>query len=254
MTALLKNMNWVQRNRPRTPNNLCENCHAKPKFVENGYQHPYCGRSCARSGVGEKPMACILDGCQNTGKRDFSYYCSKEHAKEAVRKDKVPACQGCKVYPQYQSVFCNECLHDTDTHPALPLKELNPNDTAFKQVRDEFRSAWKSKGDTAPTVEKIYEIPVARQTKARQKKFSKTISNPGETRTYFSSIYGKGIYSYRSPSCSDQFTYTVTTSPYRISVACTVIADRKHEIPERTPTFVADADGIIPVYVIMFFK
>ncbi|KAJ8088536.1 hypothetical protein PM082_022609 [Marasmius tenuissimus] len=140
MAALLKNMNWVQRHRPLPQNNLCENCHSKPKFTENGYQHPYCSRSCARNGSGEQPMACILDGCQNTGKRDSSYYCSKEHAKEAVRKGNVPACEGCKVYPQYQSVFCIECIRDTDIHPAVPLKELNSNDTTFKQGEQQYDS------------------------------------------------------------------------------------------------------------------
>ncbi|KAJ8088535.1 hypothetical protein PM082_022608 [Marasmius tenuissimus] len=135
-------------------------------------------------------------------------------------------------------------------------------------------------------VEKIYEIPVPRQAKARQKKFSKSIAHPGETRTYFSSMcvcdlgvnaattckdktcgicnairssfgclgFGAPYHMGRDPSSSDKFTYTVTTSPYRISVACTAIADRKREVPENAPIFVADADGIIPVYVIMFFK
>ncbi|KAF9257233.1 hypothetical protein L218DRAFT_1019362, partial [Marasmius fiardii PR-910] len=271
-----------------------QTCHAKPKFVENGYLHPFCSRSCARAGktTGEKAMGCILDGCQSTGKREFSYYCSKEHGKEAVSRGNVPPCEGCKVYPQYQSVFCKECVRDTEAHPVLALKELHSDDTTFKQVRDEFRSLWKSKSDAAasPMVEKIYEIPSTRQLKTRQKKFSKTMQRPIETRTYFSSMcvcdmgvnaattckektcgvcnairssfeclgfgapyhigrYGKGIYSYKNPSFSDQFTYTMTTSPYRISIACATLVDRKNEV-----LFVSSADGIIPVYVIMFFK
>ncbi|KAF9259090.1 hypothetical protein L218DRAFT_875663, partial [Marasmius fiardii PR-910] len=264
-------------------------CHAKPKFIENGYLHPFCSRSCARAGgtTGEKAMGCILDGCQSTGKREFSYYCSKEHGKEAVSWGNVPPYEGCKVYPQYQSVFCKECVRDTDAHPVLALKELHPDDTTFKQVRNEFRSLWKSKSDAAasPTVEKIYEIPNTRQLK------TKMMQRPIETRTYFSSMcvcdmgvnattktcgvcntirssfeclsfgapyhigrYGKGIYFYRNPSFSDQFTYTMTTSPYRISIACDTLVDRKNEIPENGPVFVSSVDGIIPAYVIMFFK
>ncbi|KAG7089295.1 hypothetical protein E1B28_010993 [Marasmius oreades] len=57
-----------------------------------------------------------------------------------------------------------------------------------------------------------------------------------------------------NPSYADQFTYTVATSPYRISIACTAIVDRKHENPENSPVFVSGADGIIPVYVIMISK
>ncbi|KDQ55583.1 hypothetical protein JAAARDRAFT_180378, partial [Jaapia argillacea MUCL 33604] len=33
---------------PQTPAHLCENCGTRPKFIENGHQHPFCGKTCAR--------------------------------------------------------------------------------------------------------------------------------------------------------------------------------------------------------------
>ncbi|KAF9259735.1 hypothetical protein L218DRAFT_1056371, partial [Marasmius fiardii PR-910] len=269
-------------------------CHAKSKFVENGYLHPFCSLSCARAGgtTGEKAMGRILEGCQSTGKRGFSYYCSKEHGKEAVSWGNVPPYEGCKVYPQCQSVFCKECVRDTEAHPVLALKELHPDDTTFKQGNSGVCGNRRAIAAASPTVEKIYEIPNTRQLKTRQKKFSKMIQRPIETRTYFSSMcvcdmgvnaattckektcgvgntirssfeclsfgapyhigrrvilvkskrfdhdltmhrYGKGIYFYRNPSFSDQFTYTMTTSPYRISIACATLVDRKNEVCAR---------------------
>ncbi|KAI3609210.1 hypothetical protein WG66_010643 [Moniliophthora roreri] len=289
MATFLKTMgHWGHRSRPQPQDDLCEACGTKPKFIENGYQHPYCSRTCAKNVTGDKPMACILGGCQSTGKREYSYYCSEEHGKQAVQRGDVPACEGCNVHPQNQLTFCLHCLRSTEAYPNLPLKELSPNDATFRQVRDEFMRAWLARG-TSPNVEKIYEVSNPRQSKTRQKKYSKTIQSPAEIRTFFSAMcscdmglhgaklckelscgvcnairssfecfgfgapyhigrYGKGIYSYVNPARSDRFTYTVTTSPYRISVACNTVIQQNESV------FVPVADAITPAFVIVFVK
>ncbi|KAF9259754.1 hypothetical protein L218DRAFT_1056443 [Marasmius fiardii PR-910] len=151
----------------------------------------------------------------------------------------VPKNTARKQYPgeTFHHMRVARCTLNTNQSSAriLALKELHPDDTTFKQVRDEFRSLWKSKSDAAasPTVEKIYEIqiPNTRQLKDATEKVQEG--------------------THHSPTSSHT---PMTTSPYRISIACATLVDRKNEIPENGPMFVSSADGIIPAYVIMFFK
>ena len=56
-------------------------CGKKPKFVDKGFKHPYCSRSCARNGQGPSPTACVFRGCRATGKPAFANFCSEAHAR-----------------------------------------------------------------------------------------------------------------------------------------------------------------------------
>jgi hypothetical protein len=60
-------------------------CGKKPKFVDKGFKHPYCSRSCARNGgQGPSPTACVFRGCRATGKPAFANFCSEAHARYTI--------------------------------------------------------------------------------------------------------------------------------------------------------------------------
>ena len=56
-----------------------QTCGMKPKFVENGFQHPYCSRTCARSGPGSKVPLCVVPSCRQAPKAAHGRCCSDEH-------------------------------------------------------------------------------------------------------------------------------------------------------------------------------
>ncbi|KAF8972247.1 hypothetical protein BDZ97DRAFT_1018426 [Flammula alnicola] len=268
MASMIKNVvHWGSNNRVKTPVpaqvDLCEICGKKPKFVENGFKHPYCSRSCARNGSGPSPAACMLRGCRATGKPAFANFCSEVHAKEGVRLGQVEGCDLCKAQPRMVGTMCITCDRRICAEPQL--RELNPDAKLFKNLRTQFMSEWDSP-KTAPSFEKVYEIILPRDARARHDQYRAANPKFEEVRSFHSSQcicdlgskeptlcnfkscgicaivkssfksfafgvsynngrFGDGIYSYRNPALADRFATSCTSSPYRVVIACDVVVE-----------------------------
>ncbi|KAH6913473.1 hypothetical protein BKA70DRAFT_1262984 [Coprinopsis sp. MPI-PUGE-AT-0042] len=171
MPSLVKTaFNWANlRGGPSSPPqlDLCDICGKKPKFVDNGFKHPYCSRSCARSGQGPNgpnPSACLLRGCRATGRPAFANFCSDLHAREGVRVGIVAGCSQCKVQPKSVGNFCIPC--ERQSRGAPRLRELKPDGATFKSVRAQFLSEWES-GGSPPSFEKVFEVVLPREHRVR---------------------------------------------------------------------------------------
>lgn len=123
-------------------------CGKKPKFVDKGFKHPYCSRSCARNGQGPSPTACVYRGCRATGKPAFANFCSEAHARyntsipiihsqiknflrrEGVLHGQAEGCELCGMQPRIVGTMCITCDRLVCTGPQL--KELNTDGTIFK--------------------------------------------------------------------------------------------------------------------------
>ncbi|KAK7458112.1 hypothetical protein VKT23_010020 [Stygiomarasmius scandens] len=269
MAAFVKHVvHWGAHQRLQgLSNDLCETCGKKPKFVENGFKHPYCSRTCARNGPGPSPKACLLQGCRATGKPAFADFCSDIHAKEGVRKGQVRGCDVCKVRPRSIGELCITC--DRSAAGRTRFRELDNNGATFKQVRSQFISEWES--HVKPSVEKVYEVILSRDAQNRHLSYRKHLQSQKELRTFhaaqcicnlgvgqailcdFKSCgicsivksafktfafgessnlgrFGEGIYSYRNPQLADQFATSCTSSPYRVAIACDVLVENAVEV------------------------
>ena len=58
-------------------------CRKKPKYVENGFKHPFCGRTCARVAQSLSPNngQCLLPGCRSAGRATMANFCSDAHGR-----------------------------------------------------------------------------------------------------------------------------------------------------------------------------
>ncbi|KAL9713971.1 hypothetical protein Ac2012v2_002277 [Leucoagaricus gongylophorus] len=145
---------------------LCEICKLKPKFVEKGFKHPYCSRTCARSsGQGASPTACIFPGCRATGKPAFSGFCSEDHAVAGVRQGQVNGCTRCGIQPAVVGGLCVAC--DRRARAGPRLRELNTDNAVFKHLRTQFISEWETTDEKMPTFEKAYEVMLTRDVRIR---------------------------------------------------------------------------------------
>jgi len=177
-------VDWASKS---NQNDMCETCGERPKYVEkNGAKHPYCSRTCAASsGSGVNPNACIFHGCRATGRMAFSGFCSEMHGKDAVRSGQVEGCNQCKTMPQATGNLCFAC--DRRSKALRPrLGELDTKGATFKNVKANISSDWQSPTNTV-NIEKIYEITIPRDVRARQKAYRKTAgSGVQELRAYHS--------------------------------------------------------------------
>lgn len=161
MSSLMRSVvNWNSNARASlSPSDLCEICGKKPKYIEKGFKHPYCGRTCARKGQMLFPGTgeCLLLGCRAAGRTAKANFCSDAHGRDAVCLGQVAGCERCEVQPRSVGSLCAAC--DRRARAALPkLRQLKPDgSTTFKNLRAQFRSEWEV-FPTLPTVEKVYEI------------------------------------------------------------------------------------------------
>ncbi|CAK5269535.1 unnamed protein product [Mycena citricolor] len=173
---------------------LCDQCGQKPKFLElGGAQHPYCSRSCAKkaqattqpeSSNTQYLTACVLRGCRATGKSAFANFCSDEHGKQGVQMGQAEACDMCQVSPRAIGDLCLPCERK---YPGPRLREVSPSATSFRDVRAQFLSEWDNPSGTKPKVEKVYQISVPRDIKARHESFRRTQHPTTEIRLFHSS-------------------------------------------------------------------
>ncbi|KAF7357337.1 hypothetical protein MSAN_01329500 [Mycena sanguinolenta] len=157
------------RHKAHTPvqNEMCEQCDQKPKFIEpSGVRHPYCSRSCVKQAQGANSSPCALFGCRATGKPAFSNFCSEEHGRraQAVRSRQVEGCDSCHENPRASGDLCMACDRKT---PRPKLKELAAGSTLFTDIRTQFLSEWDSPNADRPWIDKVYQVFVPRDVRAR---------------------------------------------------------------------------------------
>ncbi|KAF8630183.1 hypothetical protein AX15_003062 [Amanita polypyramis BW_CC] len=179
MSSLVKSVvHWGSNPRTSmmlTPD-LCEICGKKPKFVEKGFKHPYCSRTCARVAQSLSPNQgngqCLLTGCRAAGRASVANFCTDAHGREAVRLGQVASCDACKVQPRSVGNLCAVCER-RGRAPPPKLRQLNSDATSFKNVRAQFRSEWEFI-TTLPSVEKVYEIVNSRDILANHDHYRNT--------------------------------------------------------------------------------
>ncbi|KAJ7067312.1 hypothetical protein C8F01DRAFT_664506 [Mycena amicta] len=161
-------LHWGSRQRAPTPvqNDMCEHCGQKTKFLEpGGSRHAYCSRSCAKKAAqGPSPSVCALRGCRATGKPAFSHFCSDEHGRQAVSLGQAQGCDMCHELPRASGDYCLGCDR---RFPGVRLKELSNTSTAFKDLRVQFLSEWDGPNPARPKVDKIFQISLPRDIRAR---------------------------------------------------------------------------------------
>ncbi|KAF9492347.1 hypothetical protein BDN71DRAFT_1451765 [Pleurotus eryngii] len=169
------------------PDDLCEICGIKPKFVEGGVKHPYCSRSCARNGgQGPSLSACALHSCRATGKPAFMGFCSEKHARDGVRAGQVKGCDSCQIQPRGAgNSLCIACERHSRSGPRM--KELALDSQAFKTLRDHFTGSWSSREAASLSVEKVYEITASRDVRTRHDTYRTSHPVSEQIRVYHSS-------------------------------------------------------------------
>ncbi|KAJ7755526.1 hypothetical protein B0H16DRAFT_1828819 [Mycena metata] len=179
-------LHWPTRQKAQTPvqNDMCEQCGQKPKFIEaGGSRHPYCSRSCAKKAQGPSPSACALRGCRATGKPAFSNFCSDEHGRQAVRSGQVEGCDSCHENPRGSGDLCIACDRK---FPGSRLKELSVGSASFADVRAQFLSEWESPNAARPRIDKVYQVSVPRDVRARHNAYRANQRATEEIRVFHS--------------------------------------------------------------------
>ncbi|KAF7312709.1 hypothetical protein MIND_00285700 [Mycena indigotica] len=180
-------LHWGSRQKTPTPvqNDLCDYCGQKPKFIEpGGSRHAYCSRSCAKKAAqGPSPSACALRGCRATGKAAFSDFCSDEHGKQAVALGQAKGCDACHEFPRASGDLCLACDRK---FPGVRLKDLASTSAAYNDLRVQFMSEWDGLNAVRPKVDKIFQIVVPRDIRARHDAYRSKQRVPREIRVFHS--------------------------------------------------------------------
>ncbi|KAF9001574.1 hypothetical protein BDQ17DRAFT_1358447 [Cyathus striatus] len=211
MTSLVKNVvHWA-----------LSICGKKPKFVENGFKHPYCSRSCARNGkvkTGPRLRELRSDGATF----------------KSVRAQFLSEWESKKVSATMEKAY--EVVLPRDVRRVNTLKRLTVH--LRLGFQDSTLCDFKSCG-----------ICCIIKSSFKTLAFGAPFNSGGTI------LYGDGIYSYRNPALADRFATSCTSSPYRVMIACDVIVEpgQATQAEENNESlFVPVADAILPVYVIMY--
>ncbi|KLO15230.1 hypothetical protein SCHPADRAFT_849726 [Schizopora paradoxa] len=268
---------------------LCEVCGTRPKFVDNntGRRHPYCGRTCAskdvrrdqpqngnplysssnrtRSEIWVKVSKCRMSECQREPLNQFSGFCGEDHKQAAVRRGLVALCSKCNKYLQTSGSLCVACQKYQD---ACQLTEVRYGSHSFNEVARVFSRQWKSesRGQRAPTVEKVLRVENSRKTLISFDYFrkdrvvdyttfhsSQCICDLGKDAPYKFCQYpscgicmatkssftkfafdvvqnsgslGDGVYSYLHSSSAHRHSTACTSSPFRVMIMCKVVVEK----------------------------
>jgi len=148
----------------RVQSDMCEVCGKRPKFVEGGFQHPYCGRTCAKRRPSNFAV-CRLRQCPKAANTMFVGFCSEDHAKAAIRVGQVSACSKCNNLPAtLGGNLCPACDRRLQLETAEPrLEELEPRDLSFQSVKKMVDREWKPVNSSV-SVEKIFRVVNFRHT------------------------------------------------------------------------------------------
>jgi len=163
----------------------CDFCHSKPKFVEGGKTHPYCGKTCAgkakaKAGV-QHPQGggCAIPGCPKapfvdaTGKA--SPYCGVTH-KELAKN----ACLMCRKAPRNgHHPWCGRTCGAKAESQATLLLEVPNIHTTFKDVEAQFKASWRNPSSPPPEVKNIYKVVESSASRANYDKYRASVEARG---------------------------------------------------------------------------
>ncbi|CAL1717324.1 unnamed protein product [Somion occarium] len=158
-TSLKSAIHWGNQKTSPTAgqNDMCEVCGKKQKYVDNGFQHPYCSKTCARV-RNPQPIStsqCASRGCRLPAKVGYAGFCSEVHANDAVRRGQIAGCAQCRTQAASVGPLCTTC--DKRNRAGPRLRELDPNGVTFKSIVSQFGYEWKG-SKRAPVIEKILEV------------------------------------------------------------------------------------------------
>ncbi|KII89720.1 hypothetical protein PLICRDRAFT_697582 [Plicaturopsis crispa FD-325 SS-3] len=164
----------------------------KPKYVERGFQHPYCGRTCAKKVQpvtrAPPPRTCPIQGCNAAGLSEWSGFCSEFHGNEGVRLEMTDECSVCKWLPPAVKDRCVPC-HRRGQQPRPRLRMLAHHSDIFQSMFKEIELCWNS--HTFPSGFQIQQVTNLEDDIARYEAYQKRhLATPGlrEKRTYFASV------------------------------------------------------------------
>ncbi|KAG2357868.1 hypothetical protein BDR07DRAFT_1419140 [Suillus spraguei] len=274
---------------------MCEACGIKPKYIDpNGTHHSYCGRSCARTGVGKATFECLLRGCSNSGTA-FNGFCSVDHAKRGNAVSPPSASSGPKMRLQTHN-------HNGAGH----MKPKAPSDVVHLFEIPSSATVWRESSglsqEGSVLVEKLYEISYPASISDARDKYLRGSQATGQAhilRTFHaaqcicdmgtkgpilckwtscgicnvvSSAFrgvafgvpynigrqGKGLYSSRNPASADRLATSCLSSPYRVMIACDVVLpqnlDKSTTVVAGDRVVVRVPDAITPRFVVMYTK
>ncbi|KIJ66837.1 hypothetical protein HYDPIDRAFT_166294 [Hydnomerulius pinastri MD-312] len=168
--------------------NLCDVCHAKPKYFDGTKTHSYCSKSCAAkmqnkaassssppkrgksSKAPARASANMCDYCHkqpkyNDGKTTHSF-CGKSCAQKAnaagagatVTPSK-PVKNGCLLCGKAvkKGHFCSQACTAKAERSAPALIEVPTTHDTFKSVSDQFKASWRHQ-TSCPTVRRVYKV------------------------------------------------------------------------------------------------
>jgi len=159
----------------------CQNCNARPVYIENGREHDFCGRRCAGefNKNGPRPAnlrttrsptpegnSCMIPGCRNAVYIDAdgneTEFCSHRHRRDAVHAGLADACLHCKEMPTVeiggkQSDFCSKRCSTAALSNAPTILEIPSGNSIYKDVVNQFSVQWKHPTQK-PTVVKVWRI------------------------------------------------------------------------------------------------
>ncbi|OJA12645.1 hypothetical protein AZE42_07953 [Rhizopogon vesiculosus] len=160
----------------------CEACGVKPKYIDpNGMQHAYCGRSCARTGVGKGVPECSLRGCSNLEAAAFNGFCSEEHAKKGGMVPPPPASPGPKTQIPTRNHSGTARPKLTPPADVVHLSDIPSSGTVWREFVREWNSKWLSHEGSA-LVEKLYEISYPAGISDSQDNYQQDIEATGQPR------------------------------------------------------------------------
>jgi len=141
----------------------CDYCHSRPKHVEAGKVHAYCGRTCAA-----KAKSDTCQFCHAKPKAQGFQYCGKTCAGKAKASggsgqaksfDPSTACLMCKKAPrQGQRHFCSKNCADAAERQGPLLLDVPVGHVTHKSVEDQLHTSWKHTNRPSPKIKKIYKI------------------------------------------------------------------------------------------------
>ncbi|KAL4249307.1 hypothetical protein ABKN59_007005 [Abortiporus biennis] len=193
-TSLKSAIQWGSSKNNGMPkqSDLCETCGRKPKYVENGFKHPYCSRTCARGNQAKTtspaPLnTCSIRGCRAPPAPSLGGFCSDVHAREAVKNGQAKGCAQCKTHYASAGALCVSCDKRNKAGPRL--REIDPNGVTFSSVVSQFEHEWHN-SRSQPKVEKILEISLPwdlRNSYDMYRTKLGSVACPRELRTYHAS-------------------------------------------------------------------
>lgn len=163
--------------RAANDDNLCEQCHARPKHAEKDPRtgavtiFPFCGRNCRNLNAQQNVQRCQLRDCGKP--TQGGPWCSDSHAKKAVKRGEAQACAYCKELPaslpyEYCTKDCGmKDAREKERNPSSPLSLITPDKNQYTSIAKRFHERWDDELLAVPEITAIYQINVSRKYEAR---------------------------------------------------------------------------------------